>query len=237
MIPKTLIYCNFGHFRYRDEIEVPCMKSWEKYFPKSEWTWIELNEETFDVNAYPYTKLAYEKKMFAFVSDFARVWYLANFGGVYVDTDFMMIRPFDENLLKHECFFGSCINEEIKDEEMISWGIFGTNPGARLICDISQEFYKMEKPCKFMMYETARQLAKRGFTVELLSNHRTSAVTRDGVTIYPFEKMTGCFWTNDKIRINDTTMGVHLFAGSWTDKANKIRSLKRIEGFGLEKYL
>ena len=41
---------------------------------------------------------AYKLKKYAFVSDFVRVYALYNYGGVYLDTDVEVFRPFDDLL-------------------------------------------------------------------------------------------------------------------------------------------
>lgn len=54
---------------------------------------------------HPYVRAMYEKKKWAFVSDYVRFWALEREGGVYLDTDTEVLRPFDD-LLDHGAFFG-----------------------------------------------------------------------------------------------------------------------------------
>ena len=63
------------------------------------------NEENFDVKQLPYTKEAYEARKYAFVSDYVRLWALYNEGGVYMDVDFEVYKPFDD-LLHWKAFAG-----------------------------------------------------------------------------------------------------------------------------------
>ena len=65
---------------------------------------IEWNEDNFDVNMIPYTKEAYEKGKYAFVSDFARFYILNKYGGIYMDVDVELIKPLDY-LLNNNGFF------------------------------------------------------------------------------------------------------------------------------------
>lgn len=102
MIPKIIHYCWFG----RGEMPVTakkCIASWHRLMPDYEYKlW---DEDDFDVNVVPYTKEAYEAKKYAFVSDYVRLWALNNEGGVYLDTDVEVVKPFDD-LLGYDAFAG-----------------------------------------------------------------------------------------------------------------------------------
>lgn len=52
-----------------------------------------------------YAYEAYQAKKYAFVSDYVRLWALEKYGGLYMDVDFEVYKPFD-NLLKYEAFAG-----------------------------------------------------------------------------------------------------------------------------------
>ena len=74
------------------------MKSWKRFCPDYEikrW-----DESNFDINCCDYVKEAYEKKKYAFVSDFARFKILYEEGGVYFDTDVEIVKPIEEILAK-----------------------------------------------------------------------------------------------------------------------------------------
>lgn len=102
MIPKTIHYCWFGRGQMPD-LALKCIESWHKFMPDYEYKlW---NEDSFDVNQIPYTKEAYEAKKYAFVSDYVRLWVLEREGGVYLDTDVEVLKPFDD-LLDNKAFAG-----------------------------------------------------------------------------------------------------------------------------------
>lgn len=56
------------------------------------------DEDVFDVNSVPYTKEAYECKKYAFVTDYVRLFALYNEGGIYMDTDVEVLKPYDDLL-------------------------------------------------------------------------------------------------------------------------------------------
>lgn len=102
MIPKIIHYCWFGQSEM-PELAQKCIASWHKYMP--DWEYKLWNENNFDVNQVPYIREAYVAKKYAFVSDYVRLWALYNEGGLYLDVDFEVYRPFDD-LLYHEAFAG-----------------------------------------------------------------------------------------------------------------------------------
>lgn len=102
MIPKTIHYCWFGQSEM-PELAQKCIASWHKYMPEFEYRlW---NEESFNVYSVPYTKEAYDVKKYAFVSDYVRLYALNKEGGIYLDVDFEVYKPFDD-LLHWNAFAG-----------------------------------------------------------------------------------------------------------------------------------
>jgi len=56
------------------------------------------NEDNFDLNSVPYVKEAYEVKKYAFVTDYVRLYALFHEGGIYMDTDVEVLKPYDDLL-------------------------------------------------------------------------------------------------------------------------------------------
>ena len=101
-IPRTIHYCWFGDKEF-PELAKRCLSSWHEHMP--DWQYKLWNEDNFDVKNHPYTKEAYEAGKYAFVSDFVRLFALEREGGVYLDVDFEIYKPFDD-LLDHRAFAG-----------------------------------------------------------------------------------------------------------------------------------
>ena len=102
MIPKVIHYCWFGRGE-KPKLAQKCIASWKKFCPDYEI--IEWNEDNFDVNMNGYTRMCYEQKKYAFLSDYARLLVVAEHGGIYFDTDVeLLVSP--DFLLEHEAFWG-----------------------------------------------------------------------------------------------------------------------------------
>lgn len=109
-IPKILHYCWFGNGEMR-KIEKKCVKTWSKYLKDFEWMlW---NESNFDINCNQYVAEAYQAKRYMYVSDYARLLVLYQYGGLYLDTDCLVKKSFAP-LLEQEAFTGfGCDNKEL----------------------------------------------------------------------------------------------------------------------------
>lgn len=102
MVPKIIHYCWFGRAPMPGKV-LECIGSWHRFMP--EWEYHLWNEDNFDVSSVPYTREAYEAGKYAFVSDYVRLMALSIYGGVYMDVDFEVYKPFDE-LLGNSAFAG-----------------------------------------------------------------------------------------------------------------------------------
>ena len=102
MIPKIIHYCWFGHGE-KSKLINKCIHSWKLYLP--DYKIIEWNEDNFNVNEIVFTQEAYEKHKWAFVSDYARLYALNKFGGIYLDTDVELFKNLD-CFLENNFFLG-----------------------------------------------------------------------------------------------------------------------------------
>ncbi len=101
-IPKILHYSWFGKGQM-PKPESKCVKRWQKFFSSYEIK--KWDESNFDVNCNRYVKEAYENKRYCYVSDYARLLALYEYGGVYLDADCYVKKPFDD-LLDQVAFTG-----------------------------------------------------------------------------------------------------------------------------------
>ncbi len=95
MIPRVIHYCWFGRGPM-PELALKCIESWHRFMPDYQYKlW---NEDSFDITCIPYVKEAYESRKFAFVTDYVRLYALYTEGGIYMDTDVEVLKPYDDLL-------------------------------------------------------------------------------------------------------------------------------------------
>lgn len=101
MIPKVIHYCWLSNDPYPGKIK-KCMESWRKVLPDYE---IKLwNTENFDIAGSPaYVQEAFRQRKWAFAADYIRMYALYTEGGIYLDSDVKVVKPFDE-FLSHSFF-------------------------------------------------------------------------------------------------------------------------------------
>lgn len=79
-----------------------CIESWKRVCP--EYEIVEWNSNNYDCEKNRFVKQAYEKRKWAFISDYARLDILYQYGGIYLDMDVELLKPMDP-LLQFKGFF------------------------------------------------------------------------------------------------------------------------------------
>lgn len=221
-IPKVIHYCWFGR-NPLPESAVKCINSWKKYFPDYEIK--EWNEDNFDVNIIPYTREAYEAKKYAFVSDYARMWILYRYGGIYFDTDVEVIKPMDD-IVARGPFMG--IEVEVKGDNFsfVNPGLgLGTPPGLDIYRDILDYYHQSH----FLLDDgTFNMFAIVKITTAALSSHGLSSSNElqqvAGVWIYPRDYFNPLDDNTGKLVITDNTRSIHWYTKTWLKKQNPVRT-------------
>ena len=101
MIPKTIHYCWFSGEAYPAKIR-KCIDSWKRHLPGYQFKLWTL--DSFDLSAAPrYVQEAVKHRKWAFAADYVRMYALYTEGGIYLDSDVLVLKPFDD-LLDHNFF-------------------------------------------------------------------------------------------------------------------------------------
>lgn len=134
MIPKLIHYCWIGN-KPLPKLAKKCIASWGKIMPDYE---IKLwNEKNYDFAKNEFMKNAYIQKKWGFVPDYARLDIIYNYGGIYLDTDVEVLKPFD-NLLKYHAFCG------FESQNFVAFGLgFGAEKKNKIIKRMLEQYEKM----------------------------------------------------------------------------------------------
>ena len=212
-IPKTIHYCWFGGMEMPSFLQ-ECMESWHRVCP--DYKIVKWDESSFDVSKYTYTKQAYEKGRYGFVTDVARLDILYNHGGIYLDTDVKLIKPLD-SMLTNKGFVGFERWGNINSGGGI--GAVQYHPMIREMLD-----YRIRYPFVFDdgslnietngMYETV-PFIRRGLRID-----NTLQIVND-MTVYPAEFFHPYDYMSCEEQIRDCTVSVHYFYGGWMEDDDK----------------
>lgn len=137
MIPKK-IHCIWLGGRDYDKTSKIAIESWYRVLHDYQ---IEIwNENRLDIdslmNENRFLKECHKRKLWAFMSDYLRLYILYNYGGIYMDTDVEVLRSMDD-LLINDFFIG------YEADDYIGTGIIGAKKGNRTIKRLL-DFYDSE---------------------------------------------------------------------------------------------
>lgn len=221
MIPKIIHYCWFGKSPL-PPLAIKCINSWKKYFPDYEIK--EWNEENFNVDIIPYTSEAYQKKKYAFVSDYARFWILYNYGGVYFDTDVEVIKSF-EDIIKRGSFMG--LENEISDINPHINVAPGLGLGASKGMGIYREIIDNYENIHFYENGILNMTTVVEYVTTLLKNkglkNKGEIQNIENITIYPAEYFCPLNYETGKYVSTSDTRSIHHYNASWKSKKEKIK--------------
>lgn len=233
MIPKVIHYCWFGGAEKSPLIK-KCIASWQKVMPDYELK--EWNETNFDLeHAIPFVREALAAGKWAFVADYVRLHAMYTEGGIYMDTDVKVMRPFDE-FLKYNFF--TCQESHpdlLKPDSILPDGtrnpdfeyvlgiglcsaVMGAEKGCRYLKDCLDHYatlhFEVERKSDFIIVNIiAKMLEKYGYRYVLDQEQHLT----DNMAIllpYTFAGMT---------TLTDDSYAIHLYNGSWLEGSNSMK--------------
>lgn len=221
MIPKIIHYCWFGRGEM-PELAWKCIESWHKHMP--EYKYKLWNEDVFDLNSNQYVKEAYEAKKYAFVTDYVRLFALYTEGGIYMDTDVEVLKPYDDLL----CLSGFTGYEGSKYHPPVT-GTMASEKGGEWV----KEQLDAYDGIHFLLPDGSYNMTTN--TVRIAQVMKAGGFIPDGkkqvykgMSIFPTEFFCPR-QTTGEILITKDTYCDHHFMGSWEDK-KKNSFLKYIIG-------
>lgn len=196
MIPKKLHYCWFSGEPFPEEIE-RCINSWKKFLPDFEW--IKWDREKALATNIPWVTEALQQKHWAFASDAVRLHALYTEGGLYLDTDVEILKPFDD-LLKHPYFFGY-----ENGSKRIEGAVMGCEPGCEPIA-AALKYYKSHP------FSYSAGVVDQMVLPNIL---RESFKDFKDLQIMPESVFSPKSFIDGKIRSTAETYSIHHFSSSW----------------------
>ncbi len=219
MIPKKIHYCWFGG-NPLPKLAKKCLKSWKKYCPDYEI--VLWDEKSFDIESCPlYVRQAYERKRWAFVSDYARLKIIYDEGGVYLDTDVEIVKSIDF-LLENSAFF-AVESDGIAVATGLGFGAEQGNQAVKAMMDdygdapfIKEDGTPDLTPCPV---RNTRTLYRFGFVKE-----NKEQLLDGGIRVLPSEYMCPMFFSTGILTLTDNTVSIHHYSSSWIKGLTRYRA-------------
>lgn len=201
MIPKIIHYVWVGGQPKPKDIE-RCMATWKKYLKDYEIK--EWNESNFDINAHPFTKQAYKEKKWAYVSDYIRSYAIYNEGGIYLDTDVLVLDDLT-HFLDNRAFVG------FENPQYPFTAVFGAEPHHPFVKDMLDYYdgvsfeFDVNDQMKNVNTKTVSQILIDKYGCQV--NNKNQLLS-EGIQVY-----------DDGYLCNpsDHSSTIHIFTGTWMD--------------------
>lgn len=206
MIPKKIHYVWVGGKKKPKDIE-RCIKSWKKNL--KDYEIIEWNENNFDINSNKFTKEAYKAKKWAFVSDYIRMYAIYNEGGIYLDTDNLVLESLDK-FLNDRAFVGF---ENHSYPYTAAFGAEKKHPFVKKVLDYYQnrdfEFDSKDQ-LKAVNTKIVSEILVKDFGCKV---NNKKQLLKEGIRVYP-----------DNILCNPSSSSsvIHIFTGTWMEGAKPL---------------
>jgi mannosyltransferase OCH1-like enzyme len=216
-IPKIVHFVWVGPNKPNEFIQ-KCIDSWVKFLPDFEiriW-----NEANLPVHI-PYLKNALEKKKWANISNFARLYSINEFGGIYFDSDFELIKSIPNEMLDVDSFFS------FQDDGIeVNNAIMGARKGHYFVKLLLDQLIK-----NFDGAEEAHLSSPRLTTIELnkigLKFNTSNISVINDIVIYPKEYFHPFPYDGQLLYsdIKPNTIGIHHWTKTWIidEKINQYR--------------
>jgi mannosyltransferase OCH1-like enzyme len=211
MIPKKIHYCWFGESEM-PALQKACIETWKQHLADYELIkWDETNSPKNDYIAYHL-----REGNWAFVSDYVRLHAIYTEGGIYLDTDFEVLKPF-EQLLETNGFVA------YQDDVLINNAIAGGTKGNPYFKDCME--YMVNRFEQNDTYHISPIVSTNVF-----QSKKYDVKVYDKEVFYPYNP----YDTSRKIKIlminmiTENTYAIHHWAKSW-----EIDSAKENTGTGI----
>lgn len=212
MIPKTIHYCWFGRGE-KPKLAQKCIASWKKYCPDYEI--IEWNEDNFDLDTNPYTRWCYDNRKYAFLSDYARLMIVGEYGGFYFDTDVELVKSL-EPLRQHSAVFG------FENDAFVNTGEgFGAEAGNAVVAAMREEYAPLLDGTHGTI-GCPRLNTQALLRLGLMQNGAYQEVA--GAAVYPADYFNPYDDPTGTLTKTKNTYSIHWYGKSWMSKGTVLRS-------------
>ncbi len=208
-IPRMIHYCWLSDDPVPEKMKRN-FEGWKRMLPDYEFVKWDLKRFKKDTSVW--VSEAIDQKKYAFASDYIRIYAVYHYGGIYLDMDVEVLKPFDE-LLESPYMFAY----ESPDKKRIEAGCFG-----------AEKHDPFLKTC--LAYYKNRHFIKDGGVLDILPLSKLMGniiiKKRLKMNIYSREYFTAKSFETGIETPGENTYAIHHFAGSWKSKEER-RIIKR----------
>lgn len=208
------IHCFWFSNDRKPEAYQRCMDSWKRICPDYEI--IEWNARNYDWEKNRFMKQAFEKKKWAFVSDFARLDVIYHYGGIYLDMDVELLKSLDP-WLQFSAFFNFGTQNDI--DLGSGFGSIKMHPVLRTLLELYENADFLDKNGEPMTERYMQpQLIRERFPHMGIHMNGNMQLVND-VLVLPRKYHTPVddFFLQNFVQCNDTR-SIHHYNAGWVSK-------------------
>lgn len=226
MIPKKIHFCWLSGDPYPPKIR-RCINSWREKLPEYEIVKWDLKRFPLDQNVW--VKEAFENKKYAFAADYIRFYALYTEGGVYLDSDVEVLKPFDD-LLGMPYFLG---RENVSNK--IEAAAMGASPKSLWVKECLNYYEKkhfngsQEQTSGLPLPHVMQRILSIQFGIIDINNPTEFNQSSSKIQVLPYPYFSPKNYTTQNIQTTEDTYCIHHFTSTW--RSSKELFLFKIEGF------
>lgn len=217
MIPKIIHYCWLSGESFPNSVQ-KCIDSWEIHLP-------DYQLVLWDYNRFPRGKSkwvdqAFDKHKYAFAADYIRLYALYNYGGIYLDSDVEVLKPFDD-LLDLPYFLGA--EQTPFGIEAATMAFYKGSIFIKGILDsyINKKFINDDNSLNLEpLPRIVRRYIAANYDYHLIHGKEEFIDRPNIINVFSEEFFSPKHYRTKEIRITPNTYSIHHFDGSWTTQSS-----------------
>lgn len=215
-IPKIIHYCWLSNDPVPQQLQ-SYMETWHKLMPDYEF--IKWDFTRFDKKSSVWVTEAFDNKKYAFAADYIRMYALYTMGGIYMDMDVEVLKPFDD-LLERKYFL--CNERGSLWPEVATFGVEKGCKWARIMLDYYKDRHFILPDGSFdtlpLPQLFKKVLESNGYRFELVDNQTKSHNNSDDdnvIYLESYQLFSPKSYVTGDIDVTQATYSIHRFADSW----------------------
>lgn len=207
-IPKIVHYVWMGNGEKSKDIKT-CMKTWSEKL--QDYQIVEWNEKNFDISSNRFVSQAYGKRKWAYVSDYIRAYAILKYGGIYLDTDVLVLDNFN-SFLHNRAFVG------FENSQYPFTAVFGAEKGHPFVQDMLSYYdnidfqYSNEDEKAKVNTKTVSDILIKKYHCKINNQFQ---MLDTGIAVYP-----DCILCNP----SKNSTAIHVFTGTWMEGEKSIKT-------------
>lgn len=219
-IPK-IIHCFWFSGDEKDELSKRCIESWKHFCPDYEIK--EWNSNNYDVTKNQYLYEAFKAAKWAYVTDYARLDMVHEYGGFYFDMDLELIKSIDP-LLGYEFVTGF---GPIRDVELAAFGaVKGSDVISKIMTLYENKKFDSDKTLNLKDVQPVLMdsfMKRIGFDIDgRYQNYK-------GISILPRDSFSPRNWFTGETEVKGSSFGIHHCAGGWVNRELRVKRLESLK--------